>query len=449
VLVFTLGIALLASVLFGSVPILKYAGSRLNTGLREGGRTLSASREQHRARNVLVVVQVALALVLLIYSGLMIRTFRALTHVPPGFVAGDTVQTFRIYIPETEVPDSERERIVRMHEAILNKLAAIPGVASASFSTAVPMDGVNSMDPIFAQDRTYAEGELPPLRRFKFVSPEYLGTLGTPLVAGRDLTWADTYQKLPVAIVSENFAREYWHSANDALGKRIRVGNTDDWREIIGVAGDVYYEGVNKPASSVVYWPVIMGRFEGEKDYVRRGVAFALRSPRAGSESFMTEVREAVWSVDANLPLAQVHTLGYFYGKSLARTSFTLVMLSVAGGMALLLGIVGIYGVIAYSVSQRTREIGIRMALGAQTATLTGMFVREGLLLTGIGIACGLVVAFVAMRLMASLLFHVSPMDPVTYLGMTIGVVVTGYLACYLPSRRAAMVDPVEALRAE
>jgi putative ABC transport system permease protein len=449
VLVFTLGIALLASVLFGSVPILKYAGSRLNTGLREGGRTLSASREQHRARNVLVVVQVALALVLLIYSGLMIRTFRALTHVPPGFVAGDTVQTFRIYIPETEVPDSERERIVRMHEAILNKLAAIPGVASASFSTAVPMDGVNSMDPIFAQDRTYAEGELPPLRRFKFVSPEYLGTLGTPLVAGRDLTWADTYQKLPVAIVSENFAREYWHSANDALGKRIRVGNTDDWREIIGVAGDVYYEGVNKPASSVVYWPVIMGRFEGEKDYVRRGVAFALRSPRAGSESFMTEVREAVWSVDANLPLAQVHTLGYFYGKSLARTSFTLVMLSVAGGMALLLGIVGIYGVIAYSVSQRTREIGIRMALGAQTATLTGMFVRQGLLLTGIGIACGLVVAFVAMRLMASLLFHVSPMDPVTYLGMTIGVVVTGYLACYLPSRRAAMVDPVEALRAE
>lgn len=268
-------------------------------------------------------------------------------------------------------------------------------------------------------------------------------------MAGRDLTWADTYQKLPVAIVSENFAREYWQSENEALGKRIRVGNTDDWHEIIGIAGDVYYEGVNKPASSVVYWPVIMRQFEGEKDYVRRGVAFALRSPGAGSESLMKEVREAVWSVDANLPLAQVHTLDYFYGKSLARTSFTLVMLGVAGGMALLLGIVGIYGVIAYSVLQRTREIGIRMALGAQTRELTGMFVRQGLLLTGIGIACGLVVAFAAMRLMASLLFHVSPMDPLTYLGMTIGVVVTGYLACYLSSRRAATVDPVDALRAK
>jgi predicted lysophospholipase L1 biosynthesis ABC-type transport system permease subunit len=215
------------------------------------------------------------------------------------------------------------------------------------------------------------------------------------------------------------------------------------------VAGDVYYEGVNKPASSVVYWPVMMNGFEGQKDYVRRSVVYALRSPRAGSEGFMKEVREAVWSVNPNLPLAQVHTVGYYYGKSLARTSFTLAMLGVAGGMALLLGIVGIYGVIAYSVSQRTREIGIRMALGAQTGTLTGMFVRQGLLLTGIGIACGLVVAFVAMRLMASLLFHVSPIDPVTYLGMTIGVIVTGYLACYLPSRRAASVDPAEALRAE
>jgi putative ABC transport system permease protein len=449
VLLFTLGIAMLASLLFGAVPILKYTGSRLNTGLREGGRTLSASREQHRARNVLVVVQVALALVLLICSGLMIRTFRALTHVPPGFVDGDSVQTFRIYIPESEIPDTDREGIVRMEQEIQDRLAGIPGVTSASFSTGIPMDQTNSMDPVFAQDRTYAEGELPPLRRFKFISPGYFGTLGTPLVAGRDLTWAEMYQQLPVAIVSENFAREYWHSANEALGKRVRVGNTDEWREIIGVAGDVYYEGVNKLASSAVYWPVMMNRFEGQKDYVRRAVAYALRSPRAGSESFMKEVREAVWSVNPNLPLAQVHTVGYFYGKSLARTSFTLVMLGVAGGMALLLGIVGIYGVIAYSVSQRTREIGIRMALGAQTRILTGMFVRQGLLLTGIGIACGLMVAFAAMRLMASLLFHVSPMDPVTYLGMTIGVVVTGYLACYLPSRRAASVDPVEALRAE
>ena len=449
VLLFTLAIALFSSVLFGSIPIFKYSGARLNTGLREGGRALSASRGQHRARNILVVVQVALALVLLICSGLMIRTFRALTHVPPGFTGPDAVQSFRFYVPETEIPDTERERLVRMEEEILDKLRAIPGVSSASFSGAIPMDGNNSNDPIFAQDRAYAEGELPPLRRFKWISPGFFATLGTPLIAGRDITWADTYQKIPVAIVSENLAREYWHDPNNALGKRIRVASVDDWREIIGVVADVHDDGVSEKARASVYWPIMMDRFEGQKETLRRGVAFAIRSPRAGSESFLKEVRQTVWSVDSNVPLAEVHTLGYFYTQSMARTSFTLVMLGVAGGMALLLGIVGIYGVIAYSVSQRTREIGIRMALGAQRQTLIAMFVRHGLLLTSIGIVCGLAGAFAVMRLMSSLLFNVSPVDPITYAAVTVGVVATAYVACYLPSRRAATVDPVDALRAE
>ena len=449
VLLFTLAIALFSSVLFGSIPILKYSGARLNTGLREGGRALSASRGQHRARNILVVVQVALALVLLICSGLMIRTFRALTHVPPGFTGPDAVQSFRFYVPETDIPDTERERLVRMEEGILDKLRAIPGVSSASFSGGIPMDGNSSNDPIFAQDRTYAEGELPPLRRFKWVSPGFFTTLGTPLIAGRDITWTDTYQKIPVAIVSENLAREYWHDANSAIGKRIRVASVDDWREIIGVVADVHDDGVSEKAPASVYWPIMMDRFEGQKEMLRRGIAFAIRSPRAGSESFLKEVRQTVWSVDSNVPLAEVHTLGYFYTQSMARTSFTLVMLGVAGGMALLLGIVGIYGVIAYSVSQRTREIGIRMALGAQRQTLIAMFVRHGLLLTGIGIVCGLAGAFAVMRLMSSLLFNVSPVDPITYAAVTVGVVATAYVACYLPSRRAATVDPVDALRAE
>jgi predicted permease len=449
VLLFTLVIALFSSLLFGAIPVFKYAGAHLNTGLREGGRALSQSRQQHRARNILVVVQVALALVLLIGSGLMIRTFRALMHTPPGFVEPDAVQTFRFYIPETEIPDSQGEQVVRMEQNILNKLGALPGVSSVSFSSAIPMDGHNSNDPIFAQDRGYAEGELPPLRRFKFVSPGFLAAIGTPLVAGRDITWTDTYQKIPVALVSENLAREYWHDPQNALGKRIRVGNNDDWREIVGVVANVYDNGVDTPAPTSVYWPVMMDHFEGQKENLRRGIAFVIRSPRAGSEAFLNEVRQTAWSVDPNVPLANVHTLGYFYTRSMARTSFTLVTLGVAGGMALLLGIVGIYGVIAYSVSQRTREIGIRMALGAQRQTLTGMFVRQGLMLTGIGVACGLVAAFASMRLMSSLLFKVSVVDPITYGAMTLGVVVVAYLACYLPSRRAATVDPVEALRAE
>lgn len=449
VLLFTLGLALFTSLLIGFIPVIKYAGASANSGLREGGRALSQSRERHRARKALVVVQVALALVLLICSGLMIRTFRALMHVSPGFVGPDTVQTFRFYIPETQIPDTQPEHVVRMQQDILNKVAAIPGVSAVSFSSAVPMDGYDSNDVLFSEDHVTGEGELPPIRRFKFISPGFFETLGTRLVAGRDLTWEDTYQKRPVAIISANFAKEYWHDANSALGKRIRVANTDDWREIVGVAEDVHDDGVDKAAPSTVYWPVMMDRFEGQKQQLHRSIAFAIRSQRAGSQTFMKEVQQQVWSINPNVPLANPATLGELYTKSMARTSFTLVMLCVAGSMALLLGIIGIYGVISYSVSQRTREIGIRMALGAQRSTLTALFVRQGLLLTGIGVACGLVVAFVTMRLMSSLLFNVSPVDPITYITITAGVIATAYLACYLPSRRAATVDPVHALRAE
>jgi predicted permease len=447
VLLFTLLVSLLASLLFGCVPILKYAGARLTTGIREGGRGLSQSKEQHRARNTLVVVQVALALVLLICSGLMIRTFRALTKVNPGFASPAELQTFHISIPETHV--KEAESVIRMEEEILHKLEGVPGVSSVSIGTRLPMDGDGWHDPILLQGRTYAEGEFPPLRLFKFVSPGFLKTLGSPLIAGRELTWTDTYNKIPVAMISENLAREYWREPADALGKRIQVSTKDDWREIIGVVGDVHDDGVNKKPPTCVYWPLLQARFESDDISVRRDVAFIIRTPRAGSEAFLKDAREAVWSVDADLPLANVHTFDYFYKKSMARTSFTLIVLGVAGSMALLLGVVGIYGVIAYSVSQRTREIGIRMALGAQQPTVTGMFVRHGLQLTGVGVACGLIAAVLLMRLMSSLLFNVNSVDPVTYGTVSLGLAATAWLASYVPSRRAATVDPVEALRAE
>jgi predicted permease len=449
VVLFTFGLALFVSFVIGLIPVIKYAGVSLHTGLREGGRALSQSRERHRARKTLVVVQVALALVLLICSGLMIRTFQALMHVSPGFSDPDTVQTFHLFIPESRVADTQRGQVVRMQQEIADKIAAIPGVSSVAFATSVPLEGFSQNDPVFAKDHIYKEGELPAIRRFKFISPGFLGALGTPLVAGRDLTWAETYEKRPVAIVSENFAREYWREPSAALGKQIRVGTTDDWREVIGVAKDIHDDGVNNPAPTTVYWPLWRDNFEGQKEDVRRNVAFVIRSPRAGSSAFMKEVEQKVWSVDSDLPLADAGTLGELYSKSMARTSFTLIMLCVAGSMALLLGIVGIYGVISYAVSQRTREIGIRMALGAQRQTLTALFVRQGLLLTGIGVAIGLVGAFVTMRLMASLLFNVSPKDPGTYIVTSAAVVAIAWLACYLPSRRAAAVNPVNALRSE
>jgi predicted permease len=447
VLLFTLGAALFASLLVGLIPVFKYAGARLNTGLREGARGMSGSRGQHRARNSLVVVQVALAVVLMICAGLMIRTFRVLTHVDPGFSNAAEIQTFRVYITRTAVPDFERA--VRMEDEISQKLAAIPGVSSVGISSKIPMDSDGWNDLMFVENTTYAEGQLPPLRRFKFVSPGFMRTMGIRLVAGRELTWEDNYNKRAVAMVSENVAREIWHDPAKALGKRFKAVPTDDWREIVGVVSNVYDDGALEEPSSAVYYPLLMSKFEGDAIFAQRDVAYVIHTPRAGTEQFMQDVRQAVWSVDANLPLDSVHTVDYFYMKSMARTSFTLIMLGVAGGMALLLGVIGIYGLIAYTVAQRRREIGIRMALGAQPQSVTGIFLRHGLLLSGIGVACGLATALALMRLMSSLLFRVSPVDPVTYLAVCVGLVAIATLASYLPSRRAAAVDPVEALRAE
>jgi putative ABC transport system permease protein len=447
VLLFTLFVALIASALFACIPILKYAGVRLSTGIREGGRALSASREQHRARNILVVVQVALALVLLICSGLMIRTFHAMTKVNPGFTHAEQLQTFHIMIPDAQIKNDEAA--LRMEQEIQNRLAAIPGTTSVALDTAPPMGGNQSNDPVLVEGRSYAEGEFPALRRFKFVGPGAFTALGIPMIAGRDYTWDDIYQNHLVTILSENTARELFQDPQSAVGKRVRVATTDPFREIIGVVGNVHDDGISEKAPTSVYWPVMMKKFEGQDSAMRRYISYIIRNPHAGSETLMKDVRAAVWSVNPNLPLADVHTVQYFYDRSLARTQFTLIMIGVAGSMALLLGVVGLYGVIAYSVSQRKREIGIRMAIGAQTKELTNMFVRHGLILTGIGVACGLVAALILMRFMASILFGVSPIDPITYIAVSLGLAATALLASYIPSRRAAAVDPVDALRAE
>jgi predicted permease len=447
VLTFAVGISLAAGLIFGLFPALKYARPHLAQALRGGGRSLSQSKDRHRARSILVVVQVALALVLLVSSGLMIRTFQALRHVDPGFSGAHDVQTLRISIPSTQV--KEPEPVTRMQEAILRKIEALTGVSSVAMITGVPMDGNNNNDPVFAQDLTYREGALPPIRRFKFISPGYFSTMGTRLIAGRDISWTETYNMAPVAIVSENLARELWHDPRAAVGKRIRVTVQDDWREVIGVVADVRDDGVPVKPPATVYWPLLTKNFEGDGVSTQRGVAFVIRTPRAGSTAFLQELRQAVWSVNPNLPLAGVTTLETLYDKSLARTSFTLVMLAIAGGMALLLGVIGIYGVISYSVAQRRREIGIRLALGAPLQEVTGMFVRHGLILSSIGAACGLTAAFALSRLMKSLLFDISPADPATYVSVSLGLIAAAMLASYLPARRATKVDPVEALRAE
>ncbi len=447
VLLFTLAVSLFAGLLFGLVPVFKYAGPNVASALRGGGRTQSQSRERHRARGTLVVVQVSLAVVLLIGSGLMIRTFQALKQVNPGFSRPDELQTLRLFIPESQVSDPLR--VVRMQQDILDKLRAIPGVSSAALGDNAPMENRGEHDPVFAEDHTYAEGRLPPIRRFWVVSPGWHATLGTPLAAGRDFTWNDLANGAPIAMVSENIARELWGTPAAALGKRIRPSLSDPWREITGVAADVHNDGFDQKAPATVYWPILMKNFESTAVNVRRTAVFVLRSPAAGSAAFLGQVRRAVWSVNPALPLFDVRTAGALCRRSLARTSFTLVMLAIAGAMALLLGVIGVYGVLSYSVSQRTREVGIRSALGARRRELVLLFVRHGLVLALIGVAFGLAAALALTRLMSTLLFHVEPFDPLTYAVSAGALAVAAAIASFIPALRAASIDPVEALRAD
>ena len=258
-ILFTVAVSVAALLLFGSAPALQYAGAGLGSGLREGGRSMSESRARKRLRSLLVIVQVALALVLLVSSGLMIRTFRALTRVNPGFVAPSEVQTFRVDIPATMVKDPMD--VTRLEEGIAHKLEAIPGVSSVGISRNLPMDNSAWTGPIVIEGRVYAPGENLPRARFGFLAPGFLKTLGTPLVAGREFTWNEIYNEPPLIMVSENFARQYWANPADALGKKVR--EVKEWREIIGVVGDVHQDGVDKDAPITVYWPILTFEVDG------------------------------------------------------------------------------------------------------------------------------------------------------------------------------------------
>jgi len=253
-----------------------------------------------------------------------------------------------------------------------------------------------------------------------------------------------------VAILSESLARELWGSPSAAIGKRFREFPSMPWHEVVGVVQDVRENGVNQSSPATVYWPSMMHDLYGPGPLdARRTAYFALRSSRTGTQTFINEMQRAVWSVNSNLPVAAISTMQDICSESMARTSFTLVMLAIAGSMALLLGILGIYGVISYGVSQRSREIGIRLALGAQKGELKWMFVRSALLLTAVGVAIGMGTAAALMQLMKSLLFGISPLDPFTYITVPLVLAASAIFASYLPARRAAAVDPVEALRAE
>jgi putative ABC transport system permease protein len=447
VLLFTFGISLIAGLLFGAIPILKYARPHMAAALKDSSRGSSEGRERHRARNTLVVAQVALAAVLLVASGLMVRTFVAIRDVPPGFQNPQDVLTMRISIPFAVMADPGQ--VARTHEQIVRKLESVAGVSSVGISSSVTMDGQSNNDPIWVEEFPHVEGAIPPLRRHKYIGERYAETMGNQVVAGRALTWNDVHNASPVVVISDNLAREYWKEPALAIGKRIRRNpKVAQWVEIVGVFGDERQDGATVAAPKIVYWPMYTQGFDG-KPFVQRSLAYAIRSSRLQSPGFFNEVQQAVWSVNPNLPLARVRTMQEIYQESMAQTSFVLVILGIAASVTLLLGLVGIYGVIAYIVAQRRREVGIRMALGAQSDSVQRIFVTRGLSLTAIGLVVGLVAAAALMRVLSSLLFGVNPFDPLTYLAVVAGLGGVALLATWLPARQATRIDPMLALRSE
>jgi predicted permease len=453
VLAFTAAVSLASTLVFGSITAFKHA-LRIGTPVIGAAHSASASREQNATRSALVVVQVALALVLIVSAALMIRSFQALRNLDPGFSDPATIQTASIWMPTGPAPDpAQSSEWIRAQRAIADKIAALPGVASVGFVSELPIEwpGTRNTDGYAVEGQPPAAGDGPPQALYKFVSPGYFEAMGTRIIAGRNMTWSDIDAGGRVVVISTDFARKLALEPASAVGKRIRLGSgqEDAWREVIGVVQSIHEDGLYEAPPAMVYWPAFMEDVFGLPEAGTPIVTYAIRSERAGTAALAEEIRQAVRSSSGSVPVAQVRTMADVYSGSLARTSFTLVMLAIAGGMALLLGVVGIYAVIAYVVARWTREIGIRSALGADPSQLTRKFLLHGVSLSAVGAVAGLAAAAALARLMSSLLFGIGPMDPAAYLA-ALGVIIgAAALASYLPARRAATVDPVETLKTE
>jgi len=453
VLAFTAGASLLTGILFGLYPALRYGRLDLHPALKEGGRSVGTGRERHRVRNALVVVQVALALILLIGSGLMIRTLQALRAVDPGFEKPDQVLTFRLFLPKADVPEAERLRST--YATIFERLAALPGVQAVGGADNLPLPpDYGNRSPILVEGEPITPDLVPKVQRYVFSYPGFPEALQARLVAGRSLTWADIHSRTKAVLVSENLAREKWGEPQAAVGRRLadntpmRANEGPDWFEVVGVLGDIRYDGVDQPPPTTVYWPFEMERFYQISPWVLRSIEIAVRTSRPPA-ALMREVERAVWDVNPNLPLANQSDLGAILDRSMARSAFAMFMLSIAAAVALLLGLVGIYGVVSFIVTERTQEIGLRIALGADPARVRRMVIGEATVVAAIGIGIGLVAAAGLTRAMTGILHGVRPLDPITYGGVAIVLTLVAIAASWLPARRAANLDPIRALRAD
>jgi predicted permease len=442
VLLFTAAISIVAGVAFGVFPGFAYGRGDVSNSLKDGSRSATIGRDRHRARSGLVVAQVALALILLVGSGLMFRSFMALRNVDPGFEAAG-LMTFRFALPGAEYP--EAEEVLEFHRQLTERLASTAGVQAVGMVSGLPLTDSKSAGPMEPTDNPVPEGELGPIVERRDLTPGYLEAMKIPILEGRAPIWEDQADQGRGIVISETLSRAFWPNES-AIGRLIRSqGNDHSW-EVIAVVGDVRFDAVEDEPLPLVYFPVLNGSPEAPNPSRSMDVVVRVAGDPLEAVSL---ARSALRDVDPRLPMINPRTVDSVVEASMASTSFTVILLGIAAGIALLLGTVGIYGVISYIVSRRTQEIGVRMALGAPGEVVLRSVVGQGMALAGIGLAIGLIGAWGMSRAMASLLFGVTATDPLTFGGTAVLLAAVALAAVWIPARRASRVDPVEALRSE
>ena len=432
---FTAVVALLSAFICGGLPALRGSAPDLSR-LREGGRGLT--RQRHWLRHALVVGQTALALALLIGSGLLMRSAYELRQVDPGYDTRD-ILTFQIAPERPELKDAVS--FARFNLAFLDRLAALPGVQSVGLIENVPLNESTSLMPIRTEQMS-ADANEGKLLHYNFTAGDYFGAMGIKLLAGRTFTADDHGPSRGNVLVSKSAAAMLW-PGRDAVGQRLQRRDQSAWETVVGVVDDVMQDDLTTPAEAAVYFPLVDTTPQGGRTVSSPG--YVVRSARA--ETIAPEVRALVREVAPEAPMYRVFTMAYLIEDSMLQLSFTLLTLGIASLLALILGAVGLYAVLSYVVDERTREIGVRMALGARAAQVRAMVVGQGVRVVGVGAVIGVLVALAGTRALSSLLFGVQPLDLATFVAMPLVMLLVGLLASYLPARRASSLDPIESLR--
>ena len=441
VLLFTLGVSLLTAIVFGGLPALLASRTTPGATLSDVARDVAGGTSGRHVRRLLVVSEVALAVVLLVSAGLLIRSFQLLRQVEPGFNPENAL-TMRMVLPFPKY--AKKEARSAFYDEVLRQVKETPGVEAAGMITFMPLS-FNGMNFSFSVEGRAAPSDLNlPFALFRVVSPDYFRAMGIPLLRGRYFETQDSQDTTPVTLINRRLAEQYW-PGEDAIGKRIKVGPADSpnsWLTVVGVVGDVRQTGLQVQKLEF-YVPYMQERrsFMAPRDLVVR--------TKADQAVIAAAVRKAVWSVDKDQPVSNVRTVNEVFSAAISQERFQALMLGLSAALALVLACVGLYGVISYSVVQRTHEIGVRMALGAQPVDVLSLVIRQGMSLTFAGLILGIVAGTFVTRVLTDMLFGVTPRDPLTFAGVPVLLLIVAFLACYIPARRATRIDPLIALRYE